>query len=325
MHVGYLALTVFLCSIPLIAAAQAPGGKVHRIGYLGSVALPAPSEQTFLEGLRERGWIEGQNILIVRRFSEGRNERLPALAAELVQLNVDLLVTAGTPPTAAAMAATTTIPIVFGFVGDPVGAGFVDSLARPGRNATGLGGEFSGLSLKTLELLKEAVPKASRIAIVWNSTFALHIASIKEVEHAAQSLGLVSERLDVRTPDDLDGAFAAIGQRRQDAVLVLNQPLILTHRTRVAKLAADHRLPAIYGFDLVVQAGGLMSYGTRPIDGARRLPHYIDRILRGTRPSDLPVEQPDRFYLVINVKAVKALGLTLSPSLLLRADQIIEQ
>lgn len=323
MHLGCLALTAFLCCIPLTVAAQAPGGKVHRIGYLGSA--PGPPEQAFLEGLRERGWIEGQNILIVRRYSEGRNERFPGLATELVQLNVDVLVALGTPATAAATAASTTIPIVFGFVGDPVGSGFVDSLARPGGNATGLGGEFLGLSLKTLELLNETVPNASRIAIVWNSTFSLHITYLKEVEQAAQALGLVSERFDVQTPDDLGGAFAAMVQRRQGAVLVLSQPLVLAHRARVAKVAADHQLPAIYGFDQVVQAGGLMSYGPRPIDGMRRLPHYVDRILRGTRPSDLPVEQPDRFYLVVNLKAAKALGLALSQSLLLRADQIIDQ
>lgn len=323
MHLGHLALAVCLCCIPLTAAAQAPGGKMHRIGYLGSA--PGPPEQAFLEGLRERGWIEGQNIIIVRRYSEGRNERFPGLAAELVQLNVDLLVTAGTPATAAATAATTTIPIVFGFVGDPVGSGFVDSLARPGRNATGLGGEFPGIHIKMLELLKETVPTASRIAIVWNSTFSLHVTYIKEVERAAQVLSLASERFDVRTPEDLDGGFAAIVQRRQDAVLLLSQPLILAHHARVAKVAADHRLPAIYGFDQVVQAGGLMSYGPRTIDGARRLPHYIDRILRGARPGDLPVEQPDRLYLAINVKAAKTLGLALSPSLLLRADRIIDQ
>lgn len=323
MYLGHLALAVSLCCVPLTAAAQAPGEKVHRIGYLASA--PGPQEQVFLEGLRERGWVEGKNIVIVRRYSEGRNERFPGFAAELVELTIDLLVAFGTPATAAATAATSTIPIVFGFVGDPVGSGFVDSLARPGRNATGLGGEFPGLSLKSLQLLKETVPKASRIAIVWNSTFSLHITYLKEVEHAAQTLGLVSERFDVQTPDDLDGAFAAMVQKQQNAVLVLSQPLILAHHARVAKVAKDHRLPAIYGFDAIVRAGGLISYGPRPVDGLRRLPHYVDRILKGTRPRDLPVEQPDRLYLVINAKTAKALGLTLPPSLLLRADQIIDQ
>lgn len=214
---------------------------------------------------------------------------------------------------------------MFGFVGDPVSSGFVDSLAHPGKNATGLGGQGPGTHIKMLGLLKETVPKASRVAVAWNSTFSLHIASLKEIDHAAQLLGLVLERFDIRTPDDLDGAFAAMVQRRQDAVLVLSQPLILAHATRVAKVAADRRLPAIYGFDAIVQASGLISYGPRPVDGLRRLPHYVDRILKGTRPGDLPVEQPDRFYLVINAKTVKALGLTLPPSLLLRADQIIDQ
>lgn len=323
MYLGHLALAVFLCCVPLTAAAQAPGETVHRIGYLASA--PGPPEQVFLEGLRERGWIEGKNIVIVRRYSEGRNERFPGFAAELVQLNIDLLVAFGTPATAAATAATATIPIVFGFVGDPVGSGFVDSLAHPGKNATGLGGQGLGAHIKMLELLKETVPKASRVAVAWNSTFSLHITYRKEIDHAAQLLGLVLERFDIRTPDDLDDAFATMVQRRQDAVLVLSQPLILAHAARVAKVAADGRLPAIYGFDAIVQAGGLISHGPRPVDGLRRLPHYVDRILKGTRPGDLPVEQPDRFYLVINAKTAKALGLTLPPSLLLRADQIIDQ
>ena len=229
-----------------------------------------------------------------------------------------------TPAAVAAKQATTTIPIVFSFVGDPVGSGIVASLARPRGNLTGLGGQFPGMHVKMLELLKEAVPTASRIAVVWNSSLSFHINHIDEVQGAAEKIGVVLDRVDVRSPDDLDQAFAAMARKRPHGVLVLGQPLIATHAARVAKLAAEHRLPAMYVFDIVAEAGGLMSYGSRNIDGMRRLPYYIDRILRGAKPADLPVEQPDRFYLVINLKTAKALGLTIPPSLLARADQVID-
>jgi putative ABC transport system substrate-binding protein len=312
--------------IPPLAAEAQQAGKVSRVGYLRSTRpVPGdPSEEAFREGLRERGWAEGQNLVIEYRFSDGRNERFPALAAELVQMNVDLIVAGNTQAALAAKQATTTMPIVFSFVGDPVGSGIVASLARPGGNLTGLGGLFSGMHVKMLELLKEAVPTASRVAVVWNSTLSFHTNHIDELQGAAQKLGIQTERVDVRSPDDLDQAFAAMARRRPQAVLVLGQPLISTHAARVAKLAAEHRLPAMYVFEVVVAAGGLMSYGSRNIDGMRRLPYYIDRVLRGAKPADLPVEQPDRFYLTINLKTAKALGLTIPQSLLLRADQIIE-
>lgn len=325
-HVGTLALALIIFGISPIAAAQQPA-KVYRIGYLGNTPPSGPGdpwEEAFQAGLRERGWVEGQNILIERRYSRDRNERLPSLATELVQLNIDVLVAMGTPATAAATAATTTIPIVFGLVGDPVGSGFVASLARPGKNATGYGGLIQGIHIKMLGLLKEAVPKASRIGVVWNSTLSLHVAHLKEVESGAQQLGLTSERVDVRSSKDLDGAFAVMARKRLDGLVVLGQPLITAHRTRVAKLAADHRLPSIYVFDEVVQVGGLMSYGIRIVDSVRRVPYFIDRILKGARPAEIPVEQPDRFYLVINLKTAKALGLALPLSLLLRADQVID-
>lgn len=273
--------------------------------------------------MRERGWIEGQNFTVEHLLSEGHSERLPALAAEAVQRKVDVIVCAGTPPTTAARNATTTIPILFFYVGDPVGSGFVASLARPGGNITGLGGLSPETYTKQLELLKEVVPRASRIAMLFNPT--LHHAAVRaDTESAARSLRVTLRPVELRSPEGLDDAFARVARDKPDALLILGQPFLFAHRARLARFAIDQRLPAIIGFEEVAETGVLMSYGSRIIDDVRRLPHYVDRVLKGTKPAELPVEQATRFYLTINLKTAKAIGLAIPQSMLLRADHLIE-
>ena len=325
VHVVSLLVVLVLLSAPYTGEAQ-QAGRVYRIGWLGN-APPSPNDpmwEAFIGAMRERGWVEGRNFTLERRFSENRNERLPELATELVRVKVDLLVTAGTAATAAAKRATTTVPIVFLLVGDPVGSGFVASLAQPGGNITGLGGLGAGLHAKMLELLKEAVPQASQIAMFVNSTFPLHAKYRTEVEPVARTLRITLKPVEVRTPDDLAGAFATIAHEKLEALLILGQPLMYGLRARVAKLTLDHRIPAVIVWSEAVEAGVLMSYGDRTIDSARRLPYYVDRILKGAKPADLPVEQSSTFYLSINLRTAKELSLTIPPSLLLRAHQIIE-
>jgi putative ABC transport system substrate-binding protein len=306
-----------------LAAQGQPAPKVYRIGWLGAAHTDSLWE-VFVEGLRERGWIEGKNLAFERLYSDGRNDRLPALAAQLVQRNVDLIVTVGTPPSVAARDATTTIPIVFFAVGDPVGSGLVASLARPDRNLTGLGGLGAGLSVKQLELLKEVVPKASRIAMFVNDMFPGHAIIRAEIEPAARRLGVTLIPVQVRVPEDIDIAFATIGREKIDALFILGEPLIGAQRVRIAKLALDHRMPAISPFDIATEAGLLLSYARSLVDDARRVPHYVDRILKGAKPADLPVEQPTRFYLSINLRTAAAIGVTVPPSTLARADQVFQ-
>ena len=307
-----------------IALAQQPG-KVFRLGWLsGSSVAKTPSGEAFSAGMRELGWIEGQHFTVENLLSEGHSERFPALAAELVQRKVDLIVTAGTSPTAAAKNATATIPIVFYFVGDPVGSGFVASLARPGANITGLGGLGPGLHTKHLELLKEAVPTATRIAMMTNSALPLHTTYRAEVEPTARRLGVTVTPVEVREPEDIEGAFATIAREKVDGLLILGQPILLGERDKVARLALEQRLPAVVAFGELAQAGVLMSYGSRVLDDLRRMPIYIDRILKGAKPGELPVEQPNRFYLTVNLKTAKAIGLMIPQSLLLRADEVIQ-
>jgi ABC-type uncharacterized transport system substrate-binding protein len=280
----------------------------------------------FRQRLRELGWVEGQNIVIDYRYAEGRVDRLPDLAAELVRLKVDLIVaSAGTQAATAAKNATETIPIVMIYVRDPVGTGLIASLARPGGNVTGVSGS-AGLELfaKQLELLKETVPKIRRVAILSNPDNAYHQLAIREVNVAARSLGVQLQLLEARGPNEFDGAFAAMAKERVGALLVLSDAIFGSHRTRLADLAARSRLPAAFGVRDDVEAGGLMSYGPSILDSYRQAATYVDRILRGAKPADLPVERPTKFELVINLKTAKALGLTLPPSLLQRADQIIE-
>ena len=311
---------------PLAAEAQ-PAGKVPRIGFLGtrSPSDTAPYLDAFRQGLRERGWVEGQNIVIEYRFAEGRFDRLPDLAAELVRLKVDIIVAAPTPAAAAAKNATATIPIVGISLGDPVGLGLIASLARPGGNVTGLsysvGMETFG---KQLELLKEIVPKVRRVAILSNPANPFHALAIKEVKGAARSLGVELQLLEARGPEEFDGAFAAMTKERAGALLVMADSMFILHRTRLADLVARSRLPAAYGVRENVEAGGLMSYGPSVPDLFRRAATYVDKILKGAKPEDLPVEQPTKFELVINVKTAKALGLTIPQSLMVRADEVIQ-
>ena len=319
-------LALILFTVPLAADAQ-QAGRVPRIGFL---SLTSPSDrpalfEAFRQRLRELGWVEGQNIVIDYRYAEGRVDRLPDLAAELVRLKVDVLISWGTQGVTAARNATGTIPIVMIAVRDPLGIGLVASLARPGGNVTGVSGT-AGLEwvAKQLELLKETVPKIRRVAILSNPTNAYHALAIREANVAAPSLGVQLQLLEARGPNEFDGAFAAMGKDRAGALLVLSDAMLNSHRTRLADLAARNRLPAAYGVRESVEAGGLMSYGPSFLDSFGRAAIYVDKILKGAKPADLPVEQPTKFELVINLKTAKALRLELPPALLARADEMIE-
>lgn len=304
--------------------AQVPA-KTARIGWLSNSPLaPSPVWDTFVEGMRERGYVEGRDYSVINLQSEGRNERLPALAAELVQRKVDLIITGGTPAANAAVKATSTIPVLFYYAGDPVGSGLVATLARPGGNVSGLGGLGAGLHARQLQLLKEAVPDATRVAMVFNPDFPLHAANRTEVEPAAQRLGVTLLPVELRAPADIDGAFANMVREKVHALHLFGQPFLFAQGARVAALAVERRMPAMIPFVEVARAGLLMSYGPRLLDDVRRLPYYVDRILKGTPPAELPVEQPTRFYLTLNLTTAKAIGLTIPQSLRLQADEVIE-
>src|SRR5262245_23660027 len=313
---------------PQAARAQQQAGKVSRIGFL---SLTSPSDRpplldAFRQSLRELGWVEGQNIVIDYRYAEDRVDRLPDLAAELVRLKVDLIIaSAGTQVATAAKNATETIPIVMIYVRDPVGNGLIASLARPGGNVTGVSGS-AGLELfaKQLELLKETVPKIRRVALLSNPDNAYHQLAIREVNVAARSLGVELQLLEARGPNEFDGAFAAMAKERVGALFVMSDAIFSSHQTRLVDLAARSRLPAAYGVREYVEAGGLMSYGPSILDSYRQAATYVDKILKGAKPAELPVEQPTELELVINLKTAKALGLTIPPSVLLRADHVIE-
>ena len=313
-------------SVPIAADAQ-PTGKVYRIGYLGagSDTGSQPPVEAFREGLRELGLVEGQNIVIDYRFAEGRFDRLPDLAAELVRLKVDVIMAGPTPPAVAAKNATGTIPIVVAGVGDPVELGLIASLARPGGNVTGL--SFSvGMDIfgKGLELLREAVPKFRRVAILSNPANPSHGLALTNVKAAAGSLGVQLQLLEASEPNQFDGAFAEMAKERVDALLVVADGMFIFHRARLAELAAKNRVPSMHGVRENVEAGGLMSYGPSTVAAWRRAAFFVDRILKGAKPADLPVEQPTKFELVINLKAAKTIGLSISPSLLARSDEVIE-
>jgi putative tryptophan/tyrosine transport system substrate-binding protein len=310
-----------LLAAPLAAGAQS-AAKVYRIGILATV--DSPSWQAFLQGLRELGWAEGKNIVTERRFSEGKQERLHDLATELVGLNVDVIVTATTPPTLAAKNATTTIPVVMVAVGDPVGAGLVGSLARPGGNITGLSIMNPELIGKRVELLKEVLPGATRLGVLGNPTNPWTALMLREIEAATRTLGMQLQRLDVERPTAFEAAFTATTRKRADALLVLEDQFNFLYRTTIVGLAAKNRLPAAYGTREYVDAGGLMSYGANAPDLFRRAATYVDKILKGAKPADLPIEQPAKFELAINLKAAMALGLAIPQSLRQRADQVIE-
>ena len=318
-------LAVFLLAAPLAAEAQAPA-KVPRIGFLSVRSLADNTHllEAFRQGLRELGYVEGQNVAIEYRYAEERPERLPALAAELVRLKVDVIVTGGAPAPEAAKQATSTIPIVFAVAGDPVAVGLVASLARPGGNITGLANMAPEVVGKQLELLKEVVPRVSRVSVLQNPGNRGSAVVLREAEGAARTLGLQLHTVRARTPVEIDAAFAAMRSQHTGGVLVLRDGLFLAQRTQIAALAAKNRLPAVYGFREQAEAGGLMAYGASVPLMYRRAATYVDKILKGAKPADIPVEQPTKFELVINLKTAKALGLTIPPSLLQRADELIQ-
>ncbi len=322
-----LALLLGMLSAAPAADVQSPG-KVFRIGMLLAGSRPSAPDWKqrwpFLQALRELGWVEGQSVVFEDRWAPGKTSRLPEMAAELVRLNVDLIVTVSWPAAAAAKNATTTIPIVIVAAGDPVGTGLVQSLARPGGNVTGITGLEAEVSAKRLELLKEAVPNLSRVAVLWNSADGAMTLMFREIQKAARTLGVAIRPLGVQEPEDFDQAFTAMIQERPDALVVISDPMVRINRQRILDFAAGNRLPAIYTDRPYAVDGGLMSYGPSFAEMFRRGAAYVDKILKGAKPADLPVEQPTRFELVVNLKTAKALGLTIPPSILIRTDEAIQ-
>ncbi len=319
-----LALSAMLFALSLSAQAQQPA-KVPRIGYLAAAspsANPARIE-AFRQGLRELGYVEGKNIVIEWRFADGKLERLPEFAAELVRLKVDVIVTGGPAATRLAKETTSTIPIVMAFDSDPIGNGFVASLARPGGNITGLSTYAPEISGKQLELLKEIVPKLSRVTVLGTSTQPGQAQVLREMELAAGALKVKLQYLDVLGPKDIETAFRAATKGRAEAVLVLDSPVFILQRPQIADLAVKSRLPAMYNRRDFVDDGGLMSYGTNFADLSRRAATYVDKILKGRTPADLPVEQPMKFEFIVNLKAAKQIGLTIPPNVLVRANRVI--
>ena len=318
-----LSVIAFVLVVAGVVANAQQAKKVHRIGFLAAARSTTPAVEAFRQGLRELGYVEGKNIVIEWRYAEGKLDRLRELAAELVRLKVDVIVTAGSASTRPAKEATVTIPIVMAFDNDPVGSGFVASLARPGGNITGLSTLAPELSGKRLELLKEIVPRLSRVAVLGESNNPGNAQSLRETELAAAALGVQLQYLDVRGPKDIETAFRAAGKGRADAVLVLGSPVVTSQRTQVVELAVKNRLPAIYNRQEFVEAGGLMVYAASSSDLFRRAATYVDKILKGAKPTDLPVEQPTKFEFIINLKAAKQIGLTIPPNVLARADKVI--
>ena len=318
-------VVLLLLTAPLGAGAQ-PAGKVYRIGMLETIAasLNAANLQAFRQELRALGYVEGQNLAIEYRSADGKAQRFPELAAELVRLRVDLIVTRGSPAAIAAKKATGTIPIVMAAHGDPIGTGLVPNLARPGGNVTGLSSVITELAGKRLELLREAGPTFSRVALLWNPTNPGATNDWRQVDAAARALGVMPVSLEVRKSEDFGPAFEAARKQRADAMVVIIDGLTQNHQTEIIDFARRYRLPDVYASREFTEAGGLMSYGVSYPDLYRRAAIYVDKIFKGARPGDLPVQQPTKFELVINAKTAKALGLTIPPSLVLRADQIID-
>jgi len=303
-------------------------GKVWRVGFLAmrspTASNPVATYGAFVEGMRELGYVEGKNLIIEWRSAEGQVERLPTLAAELVQLKVDVIVAAGVQPTSAAQKATTTIPIVMGNSIDPVGSGFVASLVRPGGNITGLSNLIGDLGPKHFEMLRSMVPKLSRVAILVNPTNSGHATILKTVQTAAQKSSVKLLSVQARTPQEIESAFSTMTQDNAEAVIVANDLFFNQQRRQLAELAAKNRLPLVAATREYVEAGGLMSYGPSFAENYRRAATYVDKIFKGAKPGDLPVEQPTKFEMFINRKTAKALGLTIPQSLLISADKIIE-
>jgi len=318
-----LLLTVFLLTGSLTEAQQQ--AKIPRIAYLSTVsfAVNAARIEALRQGLRELGYVEGKNIVIEWRSAEGKLDRLPSLATELVRLPVDVIVTAAPPPTRVAKKATATIPIVMAFADDPVGSEFVTSLARPGGNVTGLSSLAPEISGKQLELLKEIVPRLSRVAVLGTSTVPQYDQVVKEIDLAAKAFGVKVQYLDVLNEKGIESAFRAATVEHVDAVVVLGSPILNSQRTRIVELAAKSRLPVTYSRPEYVEIGGLMTYGVKMTELFRRAATYVDKILKGAKPADLPIEQPTKFELIINLTAAKQIGLTIPPHVLARADRVI--
>ena len=317
----FCAMLFALCSA---VEAQQPA-RVPRIGFLSAVPLSNMSArvEALRQGLRELGYVEGQNIVIEYRFAEGKPDQVSHNAAELVRLKVDAIVTGGATDTRAAKKATSTIPIVMAFDSDPVGSGFVASLARPGGNITGLSSLTPEITGKQLELLKDIVPSLSRVAILWTSIEPGNAQTLKETEGAARALGLRLQYLEVQSSDDLQSAFKTATRERSQALVVLRNPVFGPHRTQLVGLVAKSRLPVMFPRKDYVEAGGLISYGASDTDLFRRAAIYVDKILKGAKPADLPVEQPTKFEFFINLKTAKQIGLTIPPNVLARADRVI--
>jgi putative tryptophan/tyrosine transport system substrate-binding protein len=309
---------------PLAVRAQ-QAGKVQIIGFSGSLSQSAQSTWTaaFVQRLREHGWIEDRTVAIDYRWAEGRGERFAEIAAEFVRLKVDVIVTAGTDAVIAVKRATSVIPIVFGTAGDPVANGLVESLARPGGNVTGLSNQSADIAGKRLDILREVVPGLRRLAIMANITSSIGRLEMREVQAAARTLGLEVTTLEIRRAEDIAPAIQALNGGA-DALYVVTEPLVNTNRVQINTLALGARLPTLHGQKPYVEAGGLMSYGSNIPDLFRRAADYVDKILRGAKPADLPIEQPTQFDLVINLRTARALGLTLPGTLLARADEVIE-
>jgi putative ABC transport system substrate-binding protein len=324
--IGLAVVLILSLSLAPLAVEGQQGGKIPRVGILWAYSPSVVSilGDAFRQGLRGLGYVEGQNILLEERWAEGRFDRLASLAAALNRVNLDVIVTASTPAVRAAQQATKTIPIVMTLVSDPVEDGLVASLARPGRNVTGLSLMHPELSAKRIALLKEVVPKLSRVAVLWSPSTASYRKVLGETQAAAHALGLQLRAVEVRDPTDFDSAFSAVARERAGALVVLPDALFRDQQRRILDLAAKTRLPAIYWSRDLVEAGGLMAYGANFPDVFRQAATFVDKILKGAKPADLPVEQPAKFELIVNRKTAKALGLTIPQTLLLRADQVIE-
>jgi len=322
-----LAMALALLLLAALRGAEAQqAAKVPRIGLLMPVSPDAAAANIrgFQEGLRDLGYVEGRSIAFEYRYARGRDDALAGFASELVRLNVDVILTWGTPATRAAKQATATIPIVIGAIADPIGTGIVTNLARPGGNVTGVTSISSQIEVKRLEALKEFRPQIARVATIWNPSNPVSALILKQTQAAAEALRIEILPVGVKSARELDGAFASIRERRPDALSVQPEVFLLDQRTRILAFAAASGIPAVYGYREFVDAGGLMFFGPNWPDLFRRSASYVDRILKGAKPADLPIEQPTKFELVINAKAAKALGLTIPPPLLLRADQIID-
>ena len=316
-------LSLSILAVPFVGEAQYKAGKVPRVGILNSDAAQDARVSEFRDGFRELGYVEGQNLAITYRWADGRLDRLPTLTEDLLASNVDVIVAIGASVWAAKRQ-TSTVPIVIAFSGDPVGTGMVSNLARPGGNITGFSFMSSDLAAKRLELLKQTFPRIARVAVLYVPAEVSTVPELRETEAAARTINVPLQLLQVRHPDDLEPLFVAATREGADAVLVFAHSFAFLNRDRIIELAARRRLPTMYGWREFVDAGGLMSYGPNLRAILRRAASYVDRILKGAKPGDLPIEQPTKFELVINMKTAKALGLTIPASLLLRADQVIE-